>query len=519
MPAEDTRRESEERLLSVLRASVDLLYRVDLRSGRLDYVSPSAETVLGCTPDELMALRPAEALELIHPDDLPVVAAAMERLEATGAAEATYRQRTTDGTYRYLWNRMTLDRDAAGTPIHRNGCIRDVTERRRADEQLARDFEALARLQKLGTLFVREGDLGPFLAEVVDAAISITDADFGNIQLLDPDTGDLRIAAHRGFPQWWLDFWDSVTAGHGVCGTALARGERVIVEDVEQSPIFVGTEALEVQRRAGVRAVQSTPLLSRSGSPLGMFSTHYRTPHRPDPRSLALLDLLARQAADIIARTATEKALRGSDLSAAALDERNRLARDLHDSVTQALFAATMKAEALLRDDALSAETAAVVADVTRLTRGALAQMRTLLLELRGDPLEQVPIAQLLRTAVEATEGRTGCELSLAVDGDPQLPAGLHVALYRIAQEALNNIARHAKAAHAWVDLEASPSRVLLSVRDDGRGFDPGPMEPTHLGLQSMRERAAEAGAHLTVEAAPGAGTSVVLEWREEPGS
>ena len=85
------------------------------------------------------------------------------------------------------------------------------------------------------------------------------------------------------------------------------------MEDVEQSPIFMGTPALEVQRRAGVRAVQSTPLVSRSGKALGMFSTHYRKPHRPDERSLRLLDLLARQAADIIERARMQEALRESE--------------------------------------------------------------------------------------------------------------------------------------------------------------------------------------------------------------
>ncbi|RZI44183.1 PAS domain S-box protein [Herbaspirillum sp. HC18] len=154
---------------------------------------------------------------------------------------------------------------------------------------------------------------GSVLEEIVDAAIAISGADFGNIQLIDPKTSDLRIVAYRGFPKWWLDFWNSVSIGHGVCGTALARGERVIVEDVEYSPIFIGTPALEMQRKAGVRAVQSTPIVTREGKPLGMFSTHYKMPRRPDERGILLLDLLARQAADIIERKQAEEALRQSE--------------------------------------------------------------------------------------------------------------------------------------------------------------------------------------------------------------
>ena len=190
---------------------------------------------------------------------------------------------------------------------------RTIDELRQAQERIRADLEATARLHQLGSLFVREGNLEPILAEIVDAAIAISGADFGNIQLLDAQSSDLKIVAQRGFADWWLEFWNSVSKGHGVCGTALAHGERVVVDDVERSPIFTGTPALEIQRRAGVRAVQSTPLVSRPGKPLGMFSTHWRKPGRPDARSLRWLDLLARHAADIIERAQNEAALRESE--------------------------------------------------------------------------------------------------------------------------------------------------------------------------------------------------------------
>jgi PAS domain S-box-containing protein len=213
-------------------------------------------------------------------------------------------------------------------PIAEHGYVnlygRDTTERKRAEQERERlladvqraqariqaDLDAMTRLQKLGAFFLRGGDLEPVLTEIVDAAIAISGADFGNIQLVDPECGGLRIVAQKGFPQWWLDFWESVSEGRGTCGTALQRGERVIVEDVQQSPIFRGTPELEIQNRAGVRAVQSTPLVGRSGMPLGMFTTHYKRPGRPDDRALRLLDLLARQAADIIDQAQSETALR-----------------------------------------------------------------------------------------------------------------------------------------------------------------------------------------------------------------
>jgi PAS domain-containing protein len=184
----------------------------------------------------------------------------------------------------------------------------DATRALGAKKQLDADVRALTELHEVGSLFLSEGGhVEPVLARIVDAAIAVAEADFGNIQLLDPRTLDLQIVAQRGFSEEWLHYWSVVTAGRGTCGTALAHGERVIVEDIERSPVFVGTPALEVQRRQGVRAVQSTPLFTRSGVPVGMFSTHWRKPHRPDARTLRLLDLLARQSADIIELSQTNE--------------------------------------------------------------------------------------------------------------------------------------------------------------------------------------------------------------------
>lgn len=195
-------------------------------------------------------------------------------------------------------------------------------------------------------------------------------------------------------------------------------------------------------------------------------------------------------------------------------EERSRLARDLHDSVTQALFAASLKAEALTVEGMVSGKACGVVEEVARLNRGALAQMRTLLLELRGQPIEEVPIRQLLRSVTEATEGRSSVKVSLTVEGDESLPAALHVAVYRITQEALNNVARHARAENAWVSLNVTDSSVSLVVGDDGCGYEPSALDESHMGLATMAERAREAEARLLTSTAPGKGTVLTLIWR-----
>jgi PAS domain S-box-containing protein len=206
--------------------------------------------------------------------------------------------------------------------------MRERTDKalRKTGEQLVSELDAMTRLDKLAMLSVSGAGLEAILGEIVDAAIAVSGADFGSIQL----SSDLRIVSHRGLPQWWLDFWQNVSRGKSAYGPALERGERIIVEDVERSPIFAGTPGLKIQLKAGVRALQSTPLVSRSGKPLGMFSTHYKKPHRPDRHELRLLDLLARQAADVIEHVQITSALRQSE-------ERYRL---LAEQVTDGIFVA-----------------------------------------------------------------------------------------------------------------------------------------------------------------------------------
>jgi two-component sensor histidine kinase/integral membrane sensor domain MASE1 len=169
--------------------------------------------------------------------------------------------------------------------------------------RIVADLKAMTRLHDIGIQCARDAiGMERCLQLILDAAIEITGADKGNIQLLEPGSGAATIVVQRGFDDRFLTFFatvhrDSASAG----GTALNSQERVIVEDVGQSPIFAGTPALDVMLEAGARACQSTPLVSK-GKVLGVLSTHFGRPHRPDDRSLRLVDLLARQAADYLER-------------------------------------------------------------------------------------------------------------------------------------------------------------------------------------------------------------------------
>ncbi len=194
--------------------------------------------------------------------------------------------------------------------------------------------------------------------------------------------------------------------------------------------------------------------------------------------------------------------------------ERNRIARDLHDSVTQTLFSATLIAEVLPRlVERNGSEGMRRLEELRQLTRGALAEMRTLLLELRPATLIEVSIEELLRQLTEAARGRARIPIELQVQVTAPLPPDVKVALYYIAQEALNNVAKHARAGSAYVNLASHAQGAVLSIVDDGQGFDLPQVTPEHLGLAIMRERSEAINGELTIGSAPGEGTEITIRW------
>ncbi|WP_262272429.1 PAS domain S-box protein [Microvirga yunnanensis] len=190
--------------------------------------------------------------------------------------------------------------------------VLDITARQQAEEALAAELRAMTRLHELSRQVVRSADLEAMLNAILDATIELHGADFGNIQLYDEATQTLHIAVQRGFQQQFIDHFAEVTVKEGsACGMALARCERVVIEDVEQEPAYA--PSLPAAREAGYRAVQSTPLFTPKGKPLGMLSTHFRQPHRMSERELRLTDIYARQASDAIAAQVLTQSLQESE--------------------------------------------------------------------------------------------------------------------------------------------------------------------------------------------------------------
>ena len=322
----------QERLAAIVESSDDAIYSEDL-DGKVCSWNRGARQMFGYGADEIIG---KSIYSLVPPGREPEITWMLDQLRR-GERVQNYetKRRAKDGRVFDLSLTASPVLDASGAVIGASRVARDIRESRRAEQaiqalndQLGADLSAMMRMQEISTRLVQAEDFRHLLDEILSAGVEITDADMGNIQLL--EDGALKIVAQRGFEAAFLDFFNSVSNGLAACGTALEQGKRVIIEDVAESPIFAGTPALEAMLAAGARAVQSTPLVSRSGRKLGMFSTHYRSPRWPGDREVRMLDLLARQAADLIERKQAE----------AALLESEARFRQLADSMPQIVWTA-----------------------------------------------------------------------------------------------------------------------------------------------------------------------------------
>ncbi len=225
---------------------------------------------------------------------------------------------------------------------------------------------------------------------------------------------------------------------------------------------------------------------------------------------------LALSVANQAAITMINAELYGQAQELAVLEERQRLARDLHDAVNQSLFSAGLIAEVLPRLwDRDQDEARRSLEDLRKLTRGAMAEMRALLAELRPSTLIDAELGELLRLLGNSFTGRTNIPATITVNGQGVLPAEVQVAIYRVGQEALSNIAKHAEAHSVEIILNQEKTSIELNIRDDGKGFIPEQTASGHYGLSMMYERAQAVGAQLSIRSQLGKGTELIFHWRE----
>ncbi|MBL7184089.1 MAG: GAF domain-containing protein [Anaerolineae bacterium] len=305
-------------------------------------------------------------------------------------------------------------------------------------------------------------------------------------------------------------------AGQGLTEHIIrSRQPLLLPDDMEGRMQELGVKSIGTSAKSWL----GVPMIARD-EVLGIIAVQsYTTENVYDEEHLNLLPTIAAQAAIALENARLYEQAR----QLAVMEERQRLARELHDAVTQTLFSASLIAEALPAIwESDQEDGRQLLRDLRQLSRGALAEMRTLLMELRPAALVEANMADLLRQLGEAVTGRTGVPVTVTVEGQYKFPPDVHVALYRIAQEALNNVVKHARASQVTVSLHDLPpltgggwGGVQLCISDNGRGFDLNRAASDHLGLGLgiIRERAQAIGASLELESQPGRGTQVMVVW------
>lgn len=373
----------------------------------------------------------------------------------------------------------------------------DVTEQTKLQQNLERLIaERTRELQVLLDVTAaanRSLDLKETLATTLDLIVALVGASRAGVMLLDEPTGELIPYSLRPVRDVASDDLEKMLS---TCRSVLDDGAALYVAPDPEEGLLEPGALIPLESRGDRLGV-----LVIVGSQGGVFST----------AQLALFQSIADQLG-----VAVENArLFAKSEQAAVAAERNRLARDLHDAVTQTLFSSSMIADVLPKIwERNPDEGRRRLEELRQLTRGALSEMRTLLVELRPAALADTDLGDLLEHQVNAFIARTRLQVGFERSVSYNPPVEVKEAFYRIAQEAFNNIARHAEAAQVRVRLDGEPGKMDLTIQDDGVGFDAQTLEHEGLGLGIMRERARSIGSRLEVASRPGRGTRLHLNWQ-----
>lgn len=408
--------------------------------------------------------------------------------------------------YRDHLEEIVQDRTQALTQLNEQlQC--EISERKRAEEA-EHEQRALAEvLRDTAAVLNSTLDMDKVLDFILANVGRVVSHDAGYILLLDDERKNASVIRHVGFDEQEqerlgpLKF--SIQDMHDLA-SMVANRKPFCVADVEEDPNWKFVDGLE-----WVRSTAGAPIVFGE-EVSGLLILLSGTPNFFGVEHAERLQTFANQASIAIHNARMYEQAR--DL--ATWEERQRLAREMHDSVSQTLFSASLKAESLPRlweSDPESIRQG--LYELHRLTRGALAEMRTLLVELRPQALVNADLGDLVRQLADGVAGRSSIEVLLNCEGRFPLPVDVQTAFFRIAQESLNNVIKHARANRVEITFSNGKDRVLLRVRDNGCGFNPAELPPDRLGIRIMNERAEAIGADLRMSSRPGSGTGIQLEW------
>jgi PAS domain S-box-containing protein len=414
------------------------------------------------------------------------------------------------------WVRLTVSgvHDDDGQLLYLISMTEDITSMKIAEESFRASETRLRAIFENTSVGIALTDLDRKIIQVNEAAARITGYSLGELQQINPI--ELSLPEDRLIGQTaLLEMIHGKRAGMIVERRFVRKDGQVFWGRVTYSLIrdFLGNPQYLIGLIEDINEEkQAAEKLARQE----MEYLHTLEKH-VEERTHELSETNLRLVHEIEQRQAAEEALAAKAVEEAVRAERTRLAHDLHDAVTQTLFSASLIAEVLPELWEINPDEARKSNDELRqLTRGALAEMRTLLFELRPAALTQARFSDLIKQLSEAVIGRARIPINLVVEGDYKLPAEIKVAFYRIAQECLNNIAKYSRASQIDIAIRLALSEAHMEIIDNGIGFDQSSIKSTSLGMRIMHDRAQAIHASLEISSVPGNGTQVRLDWIDD---
>ena len=501
---ERKRRQGEiGRLVSILDATTDFVGSADSQ-GNILYLNRGARRMLGLREDEDVSDRkvaqdhPAWAAARVLQEGLPAALRDGWWEGESAVVGPDHREIPTSQV-------ILAHKGPDGTVQYFSTIARDITERKQAEESLAERTRQLATLLAVSYNVASTLELGPLLGVILEQLRVVVDYSAAAVLVLDGESlavqefrGDLpreeALALRFGMDE--IPFYDQVL-----------RTRAPVIDDCPSDEACDGDCAPD-------RLLCAFPeSRSRLGVPLqvkdrliGLFCIDHREPGRYSARDAELALAIANHAAIAIENARLYEQAR----QLAIAEERQRLARELHDSVSQVLFGIGLGAHAataLVETQPGQAKDA--LEYIRSLAEAGLTEMRALIFELRPESLEQEGLVAALQRQQSLLWLRHGVKVEASLCPEPAASLEVKEALYRIGREALQNVVKHALVNEVQLTLQATAEGLVLEVQDQGMGFDPSGAFPGHLGLQSMRERAARLGANVEIQSEPGRGTKV----------
>jgi PAS domain S-box-containing protein len=500
--AEAALKESERLYRTVMEQATENIFFIDVESGRIVESNATFREALGYSEDKLHSMT----LYDIVADDRAGVDANIRRVLEQGSPSV--------GERRYIRKDGTLlDVEVSASVILRDGkktlvaVAHDITERVRAQHLLEERVATLSGIAEELTLDrPTENVLGDLARSVVNASTAVA----CGVVLIGEQEGAVNLFGSYGLPEGYTaGLSEAYRAGVKSPSLEAYRSRRpVLVRDLRafilDDPLYEPIH--HFVREAPWDIVYSLPLISR-GLTLGAIFFCFLPEAEPGEDEKVFLRAVADQAAVAVENARLFSETRGK----AALEERQKLARELHDSVSQALYGIALGVETARELLPYDPERAAEPLNyATTLAEAGMTEMRALIFELRPESLEKEGLVAALEKQTAAVQARHGIKVEATFDNEPDAALEIKESLYRIAQEALHNAVKHARASNAKVRLKQDPDVITLEISDDGAGFDAQDDFPGHLGLKSMRERASRLGGTLEVVSEPGEGVRIL---------